>query len=67
MHTFNGSKARIHFNSDMNGDCEIIEKESGTSIKIPCEDILDFVADYVRSQRIGMLEQMSTENILDLK
>lgn len=66
MHTFNGSKARIHFNSDMNGDCEIIEKESGTSIKIPCEDILDFVADYVRSQRISSLEQMSNKDILGI-
>lgn len=66
MHTFNGSKARIHFNSDMSGDCEIIEKESGTSIKIPCEDILDFVADYVRSQRIGSLEQISNKDILGI-
>jgi len=31
------------------------------------QDILDFVADYVKSERIGMLEQMSTESILHLK
>lgn len=29
--------------------------------------MLDFVADYIRTERIGMLEQMSTDGILHLK
>lgn len=66
MHTFDGSKTRIHFNSDMSGDCEIIEKESGNSVKVPCEDILDFVADYVRGQKIGNLEQMGSKDIFGI-
>lgn len=50
----------------MSGDCEIIEKESGKSIKTPCEDILDFVADYVRSQKNSNIEQMSSKNIFGI-
>ena len=67
MHTFEGKSCRIHYNSDMSGEVHICDKNSDKELVIDAQDILDFVADYVRSQRIGMLEQMSTENILDLK
>ena len=50
----------------MSGDCEIVEKESGRSMKVPCEDILDFVADYVRSEKIGKLEQMNNKDVLGI-
>lgn len=66
MHTFDGRNTRIHFNSDMSGDCEIIEKESGNSVKVPCGDIFDFIADYVRGQKIGDLEQMSSKDIFGI-
>ncbi len=67
MHTFEGKSCRIHYNSDMSGEVHICDKNSDKELVIDAQDILDFVADYVRSQRIGTLEQMSTENILDLK
>lgn len=67
MHTFEGKSCRIHHNSDMSGEVYICDKNSDKELVIDAQDILDFVADYIRSQRIGMLEQMSTENILDLK
>ena len=67
MHIFEGKSCRIHHNSDMSGEVHICDKNSGKELVIDAQDILDFVADYVRTQRIGMLEQMSTENILDLK
>lgn len=67
MHTFEGKSCRIHHNSDMSGEVHICDKNSDKELVIDAQDILDFVADYIRSQRIGMLEQMSTENILDLK
>lgn len=67
MHTFEGKSCRIHHNSDMSGEVHICDKNSDKELVIDAQDILDFVADYVRSQRIGTLEQMSTENILDLK
>lgn len=67
MQTFEGKSCRIHYNSDMSGEVHICDKNSDKELVIDALDILDFVADYVRSQRIGTLEQMSTENILDLK
>ena len=66
MHTFNGKKSAIHFNSDMSGECIIFNKETEQEVKVPCEDILEFVADYVRSQKISKLEQMETKDILGI-
>ena len=67
MHTFEGKSCRIHHNSDMSGEVHICDKKSDKELVVDAQDILDFVADYIRAKRIGMLEQMSTENILDLK
>lgn len=67
MHTFEGSSCRIHFNSDMSGDIHIAEKGSDKEIKVDGQDILDFVANYVRSERISKLEQMETKEILGLE
>ena len=51
----------------MSGEIHICDKNSDKELVIDAQDILDFVADYVKSERIGMLEQMSTESILHLK
>lgn len=67
MHTFEGKSCRIHHNSDMSGEVHICDKNSNKELVVEAQDILDFVADYIRSKRIGKLEQMSTENILNLK
>lgn len=66
MHTFNGKEITIHYDSDMSGYCDIIDKETEQGLTVPCEDILDFVANYVRSQKIGKLEQMETKDILGI-
>lgn len=66
MHTFVGKKTRIHFNYDMSGDCIVMNEETKENIKVSCEDILDFVADYVRDHKIYKLEQMETKDILGL-
>ena len=67
MHTFKGKSCRIHYNSDMSGEVHICDKKSDKELVVDAQDILDFVADYIRLERIGMLEQMSTESILHLK
>ena len=67
MHTFEGKSCRIHHNNDISGEVHICDKNSDKELVIDAHDILDFVADYVRSERIGMLEQMSTDSILHLK
>lgn len=67
MHTFEGNKTRIHYNSDMSGDCIIFNKEDGQEIRVSCEDILDFVANYVRIQKISKLEQMETKDVFGIQ
>ena len=64
MYTFETKKTTIHYNSDMSGNCHIINSETGEVVEVPCEDILDFVASYVRMQKIGKLEQMDTKELL---
>lgn len=41
MQTFNGKETTIHYNSDMSGDCKIIDKKTNTEMEIPCEDYSD--------------------------
>lgn len=67
MHTFEGKSCRIHFNSDMSGDIHIVEKNSDKEIKVDGQDILDFVTNYVRIEKISKLEQMETKDILGLE
>lgn len=67
MHTFEGKSCRIHHNSDMSGEAHICDKNSDKELVIEAQDILNFVADYVRRERIGSLEQMNTDEILHLK
>lgn len=67
MHTFNGKKTRIHYNSDMSGNIIIQNKDYDLELSVLGEDIIDFVAEYVRSQKIGKLEQMDSKEILGLE
>lgn len=66
MHTFSGESCRIHYDSDMSGEIYICNKNSGKELGVKAQDILDFVANYVRRQRIAELENIGTEDILDL-
>jgi hypothetical protein len=50
----------------MSGDCFIFDKKTKQEMEVPCEDILDFVANFVRNQRIDKLEQMETKDILNI-
>jgi hypothetical protein len=56
MHTFKGESCRIHHNSDMSGDLHIIKSHTEEQIVIEAEDILKFVAEYIRSERVGEIE-----------
>lgn len=66
MHSFHGKEITIHYNSDMSGDCQIIDRKTNTEIAVPCEDLVDFVAEYVRRQKIDELEQMGSKELLGL-
>lgn len=67
MHTFHGKKTRIHYNSDMSGNIIIQHKDYELELSVLGEDILDFVAEYVRSQKISKLEQMDSKKLLGLE
>lgn len=67
MHTFNGKKTRIHYNSDMSENIIIQHKDYELELSVLGEDILDFVTEYVRSQKISKLEQMDSKEILGLE
>ena len=64
MHTFNGESCTIHYNSDMSGEVIINSKTINKAIEIEAKDILDFVADYIRREKISTFENMSTTEIL---
>ena len=64
MHTFNGKSCTIFHNGDMSGNL-IIAKDN-VEIKIDSQDILDLVAEYIRQEKISKLEQMETNELLNL-
>ena len=65
MHTFVGkNRTRIHYNSDMSGECIICNKNE-ESVEVSCEDIIDFIAEYIRGQKIRELEQMDSKDVLN--
>lgn len=65
MHTFEGKTCRIHHNSDLSGEIIINPYDGGDlEIRVDAQDILDFVADYVKSEKIARIEQMGTKEVL---
>lgn len=82
MHTFNGKNGTtIHHNGDLSGEV-IITRRSGRkdyrgellpeitfddNVRLDGEDLIEFVADYVRMQKITKLEEMSTEDVLGIE
>lgn len=69
LHTKSGYT--LHYNSDLSGDVHIIAPAGARhalgTVSIPAEDLLELVGDYVRSERISELEQMTAAQILGLK
>lgn len=64
MHTFIGKYGtRIFHNGDYSGVAKIID-DNDKEFKIEIEELLDFVAEYVRSTMIERIEQAETEELL---
>lgn len=57
MHTFRGKSCKIFFNADMSGNINIIEDLTDEQIVVEADDILEFVAEYIRSKQISEIEQ----------
>ena len=63
MNHFEGPDGtHFHSNSDLSGD--VIISENGVQYRVPGRDLLAFVANYVRDERIAALEHASDEEIL---
>ena len=73
MHHFSGTKTVFNFNSDLSGDVLIHNPDTElgwdeqTELAIPGEDLLAFIANFVRNARISQLEQCSDSEILGIR
>lgn len=67
MHSFHGKSVNIHYDADIkSGECIIINKETGEEIRANGRDLLNFVAEYVREQKIVKIESAGTTDILGI-
>lgn len=67
MHTFVApSGIRFHFNSDRSGDVVATSPHSDVETRIPCDDVLAFVAELVRRDRASSIEDMEDAELLGL-
>ena len=67
MHTFNGKSCNIHYNRDFSGEAIIYNKNDNTEMRVELDDLINFVAEYVRSKRVNQLENMNSDDILGVK
>lgn len=67
MHTFNGNSCNIHYNSDFSGEAIIYNKNDNTEICVDSQDLINFVAEYVRSKKVSQLENMDSDEILGVE
>ena len=66
MHTYSAADGtRFHYNSDLSGEI-IVAVYGYAEVRIPSHDLLAFVAEWIRMQRISLLEDASPAEILGL-
>jgi len=64
MHTFKGKSCTIHYNGDMSGELEIYVPETKDRIGVRADDIMEFVMEYIRSEKIAELESMHWKDFM---
>lgn len=67
MYSFNGESCTIHYNSDFSGETIIYNKNDDTEIRVNSQDLINFVAEYVRSKKVSRLENMNSDEIFGVK
>lgn len=55
------NKTQFHYNSDMSS--EVIIKVDGKEIRVEGNDLIKFVLDRLRDEKISKLEDMETEDL----
>lgn len=80
MHSFKGPEGtNFNFNSDLSGEAHVNvplamaetigpfgNEPQRMEVKIPCADLIAFVAQYVRRERAAAIEDMEDEQVLGL-
>lgn len=68
MHTFESEQHYFFHNGDYSGEVQIAPKfyQKDDGVVLEMKEILDFVAQYIRRNKISKLEEASTEEILNL-
>lgn len=67
MHTMSfKSGLRIHYNGGYEGNAILTYSETDQSMKVPIPDLLDFIASIVQFHGIGLLENLSAEQLISL-
>lgn len=61
MHSSKINKTQFHYNSDMSGEVIIIVNDQ--EIKVEGDDLIEFVLDRLRDEKIGQLEQMDERQL----
>lgn len=64
MHTQRVNDTLFLYNSDLSG--VVVIQRGDDEIEVPSEDLLSFVAEHVRSERMSALEQASFRELLGL-
>ncbi|TVX85599.1 hypothetical protein [Paenibacillus agilis] len=67
MHSFKKKSATFIYHGDFGGEVYIVgntEEGIETKIKVDSEDIIDFVAEYVRKEMIDCIESMDSRELL---
>lgn len=67
MHSFNGKSCTMHHNEDFSGEVIICNKNDNTEVHVDTQDLIDFIAEYVRSKKLSLIENMSSDEILGVK
>lgn len=67
MHSFNGKSCTIHYNGDFSGEVIVCNKNDNTEVHVDTQDLIDFVAEYVRSKKVDRLENMNSDEIFGVK
>jgi len=61
MHSSKINKTQFHYNSDMSGEVIIVVKDK--EIKVEGDDLIEFVLDRLRDEKIGQLERMDEKQL----
>lgn len=67
MHSFNGKSCTMHYNGDFSGEVTICNKNDNTEVHVDAQDLINFVAEYVRSKKVSQLENMNSNEILGVE